>query len=113
MNSSISERDRRAAEDAITFPDHHPPVREVFSGADGTIWLLREMRADDVDHWEVYGPNGQLEGSVDVESGRSGVFPWAPNLRLLRATRDEVWGRTMGDLDVPYIHRYGVDRSCR
>jgi hypothetical protein len=111
-NSGVPERTRRAAEDAITFPEHHPPVRRVFSGADGTIWMLREMRPDDVDHWEVYGPSGELEGSVEVESGRSGLLPWAPHLRLLRATRDEVWGMTMDDLDVPYIHRYAIDRTC-
>jgi len=112
-SSGVPERTRRAAEDAITFPGHHPPVRRVVSGADGTIWLLREMRPDDVDRWEVYGPSGELEGSVEVKSGRSALLPWAPHLRLLRATRDEVWGATMDDLDVPYVHRYAVDRSCR
>ena len=82
------------------------------AGTDGTIWLLREMREDRVDVWEIYDSAGILEGTVEVGQGRSSLKPWTPRLAIVLASRDEVWGTTFGEYEVPYIHRYRVDRTC-
>ena len=54
-------------------PEYHPPVRQVVAGTDETIWLLREMREDRVDVWEIYDSDGTLEGTVEVGHGRSSL----------------------------------------
>lgn len=113
-SETMRERERRAVRGAFWVPDYHPPVREVVAGTDGTTWLLREMRDDSVDVWEVYDPEGRLEGKVEVGHGRSSLIPWHPRLAIAIAiaSRDEVWGTTYDEYDVPYIHRYRVDRTC-
>ena len=103
---------RQAARRALSFPDSYPPVRQIVTGSDGSIWLLRVSAPLPADIWEIHGPDGALEGSVRISEGRTGPEPWAPRLRIFRATRDEVWGTTVGDFDVPYLHRYRVDRAC-
>lgn len=108
------ERDRRAAREAMTFPQYFPPVRQLLAGEDGTIWLLRELDLPGlVDRWQVYSAEGELEGEVFIESGRAGLFPWLPRLDMKEVSRDEVWGVTLGEFDEPYIHRYRVDSTCR
>ena len=112
MSETARSRRRSAARSAFWVPEYHPPVREVVAGADGTIWLLREMRGDRVDVWEIYGSDGTLEGTVEIGDGRSSLVPWDPRLAIALASRQEVWGATYDDLGVPYLHRYLVDRTC-
>ena len=111
-SSPTFERTRRAALRVFWVPEYHPPVRQVVAGTDGTIWLLREMREDRVDIWEIYDSDGTLEGTVEIGHGRSSLAPWDPRLAVALASRDEVWGATYDDYGVPYIHRYLVDRTC-
>ena len=111
-SETIRERRRRAVRRAFRVPEYHPPVRQVVAGTDGTIWLLREMREDRVDVWEIYDSDGTLEGTVEVGQGRSSPVPWSPRLGIALASRDEVWGTTLDEYEVPYIHRYRVDRTC-
>ena len=87
-------------------------MRQVVAGTDGTIWLLRELREDRVDVWEIRDAEGALEGTVEIADGRGSYQPWSPRLAVALASRDEVWGTTYGELDVPYIHRYHIDRTC-
>ena len=107
-----AERRRAAARDAFHAPDFHPPVRRIHAGADGTIWLLRESVPAPVDRWEVRGPEGELEGTVEFYEGRSRGLPWAPRVRVLHTTRDVIWGVTIDELDVAYVHRFSIDRAC-
>lgn len=109
---STLKRQRRVYRDAFWAPEYHPPVRQVVAGTDGTIWLLREMREDRVDVWEIYDSEGTLEGRVEVRQGRSTAKPWMPRLGIAIASREEVWGTTRGEYNVPYLHRYRVDRTC-
>lgn len=112
LTETTLERRRRAARAVFWVPDYHPPVRQVVAGTDGSIWLLREMRENRVDVWEIYDSDGTLEGRVEVGQGRGSVKPWHPRLSVARASRDEVWATTRGEYDVPYLHRYRVDRTC-
>lgn len=112
ISETIRERRRRAVRRTFRVPEYHPPVRQVVAGTDGTIWLLREMREDRVDVWEIHDSDGTLEGTVEVGDGRSSPVPWSPRLGIAVARRDEVWGTTLDDYEVPYIHRYRVDRTC-
>ena len=112
ISETILERRRRAVRRAFWVPAYHPPVRQVVAGTDGTIWLLREMRGDRVDVWEIFDSAGTREGTVEVGQGRSYVKPWSPRLGIVLASRDEVWGTTFDEYNVPYIHRYRVDRTC-
>jgi hypothetical protein len=110
--SGTAARLREAARQALAFPDYYPPVRQIVTGGDGSIWLLRESAPLPADLWEIYGEDGVLEGALRITEGRSEPYPWTPRLRILRATRDVVWGVTTDDLDVPYLHKYRVDRAC-
>ncbi|MDE2663032.1 MAG: hypothetical protein OXI39_08510 [Gemmatimonadota bacterium] len=112
LTETTRARTRRAARGVFWMPEHLPPVRQVVAGTDGTIWLLREMREDRVDIWEVYDSDGALEGTVEIGHGRSSLVPWDPRLAVALASRDEVWGATYGDFGIPYIHRYLIDRTC-
>lgn len=112
LTETTLERRRRAARRVFWVPETLPPVRQVVAGTDGTIWLLREMREDRVDVWEVYDSNGTLEGTVEIGQGRTSFVPWDPRLAVALASRDEVWGATYDDFGIPYIHRYLVDRTC-
>lgn len=112
LTESTLERRRRAARRVFWVPERLPPVRQVVAGTDGTIWLLREMREDRVDTWEIYDSDGTLEGTVEIAHGRSSLVPWDPRFAVALAGRDEVWGATYDDFGVPYIHRYVVDRTC-
>ena len=116
LTEATLERRRRAARRVFWVPEYHPPVREIVAGRDGTIWLLREMREDRIDVWEIYDSDGTLTGAVEVpeEVGHrhSNQKPWTPPLSIALASRDEVWGATFDENDVPYITRYRVDRTC-
>ena len=106
------ERRRRAVRGAFRAPEFLPPVRQVVAGGDGSIWLLRELREDRADVWEIRDAAGRLEGTVEIGQGRASFKPWSPRLAIVLASRDEVWGTTYDEYDVPYIHRYRVDRTC-
>jgi hypothetical protein len=108
-----ADRRRSAARQALSIPESYPPVRQIVAGNDGSIWILRESQPMAADTWEIYSEHGVLEGTVRVDEGRTGSEPWMPRLRILRATRDRVWGVTADELDVPYIHVLDVDRTCR
>jgi hypothetical protein len=99
-------------------PSQAPPVprpvaEQMRAEARAAItWLLRELREDRADLWEIYDTNGNLAGSVMITEGRSDRRPWGPRVEVLRATREEMWGATLDDLDVPTIHRYRIRRAC-
>ena len=113
LSDSERERRRREAREALSYPRYYPPVRRIIAGHDGSIWLLRGINLPDLtDRWEVYDRAGRLEGVVNVAEGRSSQLPWHPRLKVFRATRQEVWGTTMDELDVTYIHRYAVEKGC-
>lgn len=107
------ERERQRAMEAIRFPDDFPPVRRILAGTDDSVWLLRGMRLPELeDRWEVYSRDGELEGRILVTTGRSSPLPWAERLQILQASRNEVWGVTLGDFDEPYVLRYRVVPAC-
>lgn len=106
------ERQRSAYRRVFWVPENHPPVRKVVAGTDGSIWLLRELRDDRIDVWEIYDSEGTLEGRLEIGEGRASTKPWYPRLAILLASRDEIWGATRGEYDEPYLYRYRVDRTC-
>ena len=110
LSDGEAERRRRIARDLITFPKWHPPARTIVAGSDGSIWLRREAWPHPADLWEVYDEEGRLEGTVRIEELRPGAAN--SRLQVFRVSRSEVWGQTLDELDVPYIHRYRVRRSC-
>lgn len=105
-----AERRRRIAREAITFPETHPPVRRILAGRDGSIWLLREAWPRLASLWEVYDEEGNLEGEVRIQTPSTGDADYRPY--VFQASRSEVWAQIRGELDVPYIIRYDVRRSC-
>ena len=104
---------REKAREGFWLPQYHPPVRRVMAGADETIWVLREMlEPAGPDRWEVYDYDGELIGRFTVSEGRSSFSPMFPHLRIRQATRNVVWGTTMDEFHVPYIHKFTVLNNC-
>ena len=113
ISEAERERRRRIARDLITFPELHPPVRSMVAGDDGSIWLRREAWPRPADVWEVYGEDGELEGTLLIENENpSDRDAPGSRLQILRAGREEVWGQTRSALDVPYVHRFQVRHGC-
>lgn len=112
-DAAARNRERRRAGDLFWLPDHYPPVRRVMAGRDGTIWLLREFNVlEGRDPWEVYDRDGELIGRVEIDGGRGHVTPWISRVQILQASVEEVWATSTDEFEVPYIHRYRVDRGC-
>lgn len=63
------------------------------------------MLWDRIDVWEIlrFGWNARRKGR-----GK----PWSPHIGILLATRDEIWGTTLDEDEVPYTHRYCFGRPC-
>lgn len=102
-----AERRRRIARELISFPETHPPVGRILAGSDGSIWLLRETWPHPTNVWEIYDEQGTLLGGVRMETQPDGYRPY-----IFHASRNEVWVQIRGALDVPYIVRYELRRSC-
>ena len=85
------------ARDGLYVPAHHPPVRDLIPGIDGTIWLERARDASSSE-WLVLDPDGTPLHRVRLPA----------NVTVMAASRDRVWGVETDELDVPYIVRYGV-----
>jgi hypothetical protein len=86
------------ARSTLHLPPHHPPVRGLTLGTDGTIWLAREDAGGDQLAWWVLDPNGEPIGTVMLPRG----------FQVMAADESHVWGAELDELDVPYLVRYGV-----
>jgi hypothetical protein len=82
--------------DAMDFPPFQPPVQHVRTGADGSIWLMREEDGGTEQRWTVLDAAGELVGEVVLDRT---VFP-------IRTGTEEVWVRERDDFDVPWLVRY-------
>lgn len=105
---------RRIEEDArgsYRPPDHYPPVRRVVAGRDGSIWLLTQSWPLD-DIWTVLDEDGGFLFRVAIPKGRGSSRPWEPDLFIYEASRDSVWGVTIDEFDVPYVHIYQIRGGC-
>ena len=60
---------------------------------------------------ELLGDERFLSRPHPLWEGSDWVLTWQ-HRRLLSATLDEIWITTLDEVDVPYIHRYRVDREC-
>lgn len=87
--------------DAMQPRRFYPPVSQAVAGTDGSIWLRRErVIVADSATWEAYTQAGELRAR----------FRAPINLRILRASLDEVWTVETNDLDVPFVVRNRVAR---
>ena len=79
------------------FPEHQLPVQRTRTGADGSLWLLREGVGDDEEaRWTILDaglePVGEVAVPVDVS------VRWSSG--------DTIWARVHDELDVPWLVRY-------
>ncbi len=59
---------------------------------------------------ETLRPGSVDGGMVRIEELLPGLR--SSRLQMFQASRSEVWGQTLDELDVAYVHRYRVRRSC-
>ena len=76
----------------------YPPATEAVAGSDGSVWLRREAAGADSVRWDVFANDGRPLGSTSLGS----------ELRILRASLDEVWAVELDELDVPFVVRLRV-----
>jgi hypothetical protein len=93
------ERDIAAA---VYRPAYRPPVTAVVWGSDGTLWLaLPPPSLPGVVPWLVLDARGEPLATVEVPS----------ELRLLSASRTEIWGVFLDEFDVHYLVRHPLRRG--
>jgi hypothetical protein len=104
QRNAPSESEIRAAlEGGGHIPGLLPPVTEVASGVDGSIWLKRERTVEPRAAWEVLDRSGNLRAIVLLPRNES-VQAVAGNVLVTSG---------LDDLDVPYVTRYAVEASER
>ncbi len=77
-----------------------PPVTELVSNQDGSIWLRREAVPGDSVAWSVVDRLGEMVGRVDLPSDEAVIASDGETLVTLR----------LDEFDVPYLRRYGIRR---
>lgn len=77
-----------------------PPVRDLVTAQDGTIWLGREEEGDRPVEWDVLGADGAWIGRLVLPAGETVAA--ASGETLVTTWTDE--------LDVPYLTRYRLTR---
>ncbi|MEX2282747.1 MAG: hypothetical protein WEE89_09720 [Gemmatimonadota bacterium] len=86
----------RLVRKGLFVPVLHPPVQQVVSGDDGTLWLRREDLGRATHTWQVLDANGVTIATVDLRG----------KLAVTNARRTAVWGQEFDELQVSYIVRY-------
>lgn len=98
--------DRRTLSAALAreayVPAFIPPVSAAVAADDGTVWLRREAQENMV-AWSVLGTDGLPLAEVRAP----------PGLEIQQVQPSRVWGVMTDDLDVPYVHRYRIERPGR
>ena len=92
-----------AARSALEMPPHHPPVRFVELGSDGSVWMLLDQAGAISNRWVVLTGNGQPWGTLDLE----------PGVELRRRDEANVWLVERDDFDVPWLVRYRLRRPAQ
>ena len=89
-----------AAVRAVTaLPDFHTPVTEVVAGADGSVWVVRELQPGEPVRWDVFAADGTFLAEATGPAG----------FRLLYADGDVLWGQALDEFDTPSLVR--LDRT--
>jgi len=97
-DSPPTSRIRHDLEQAGHIPDRLPPVLEMATGVDGSIWIKREAVQNGRSLWQVLGAQGTV--IAEIRLGTRESVRYAAENALLTVERDE--------LDVPYINRYRI-----
>lgn len=93
-------RAREWAEAGLYRPASHPPIEGMVVGRDASIWLQRGPVSDSA-LWLVLDDRGNPLGEIALPNA----------FRLLEADGDRIWGSTTGELDMPYLVRYRIERE--
>jgi len=91
----------RELRNAGLIPSFQVPVGAIAMGQDGSIWLRREVRSEDVSQWQVFTRDGQVQGIVQLPSGA----------RVVAAKDDVVVTVELDELDVPFVVKYRLERE--
>jgi hypothetical protein len=89
---TTAEQALRVAREFVAIPETQPPVSAIVVGNDGRVWLRREeISAPHL--WLVLAPDGTIEGTCRIDR----------DMRILAATRDQLWAVRTGPLGVPSV----------
>lgn len=86
--------------EAAYVPESFPPVSDVVTSADGSVWLAREELPDLGREWRVISGRGDLVASLRTPAGYA--------IRVVE--ENDVWGLVTDELDVPYLVRRPIVR---
>lgn len=95
--------DRRVEQaDSVPMPQHHPHFTELVCDDSGCLWVLRPAHVDaDVVTWDVFGPDGVLEGHVELP----------PVNRVLDVGPDYALTVRSDELDVEFVELGRLERD--
>jgi hypothetical protein len=97
-DSDAVEGDLRSAG---VLPSVRVPVRALFVGQDGSIWLQRGDQGSESAVWQVLARDGEVAGVVRLPR----------NAQVVAASGETVATLELDEFDVPYVARYQLDRG--
>ena len=95
-DSDAVERELRSAG---VLPSVRVPVRALFVGQDGRIWLQRGDQGGESAVWQVLARDGEVAGMVHLPG----------NAEVVAASGESVVTLELDELDVPYVARYRLE----
>lgn len=97
IREAIRERGGSVDQDWSKVPHVEPPVRQLFVGDDGELWV-RTASPDSLARFDIYRPDGAFDRAVVTTLSLSGSL--APVVR-----GDRLWGVVRDDFGVQYVVR--------
>lgn len=83
----------------IQLPEHRPPVRTAFSGADGTLWLQLNTPSPAGSDWIVFGGDGSALGRLTLP----------PRLRVRHSAYPVAWAVDTDEFNIPSLVKLRFD----
>jgi hypothetical protein len=88
-----------ALREAIDLPESRPPIRIVYAGGDGTVWVQLNTPPADVAEWVLIGADGSPQGRLKLPA----------RMRIYHSELPTIWAVDLDDVDVPWLVRLRVE----
>jgi hypothetical protein len=96
---NVSEAELEGAlRDAVEIPEYRAPIRSVYAGSDGTLWMQLNTSSLEISDWVVITRDGEILGRVGLP----------PKMRINLSAFPTFWAVETDEFDVPWLVRLRV-----